>query len=32
VALANKNVRIAFALLAHDRAYQPGFRPVLAAA
>lgn len=28
VALANKNARIAFALLAHDRDYQPGHVPV----
>lgn len=32
VALANKNARIAFALLAHDRDYQPGHVPVRAAA
>lgn len=32
VALANKNARIAFALLAHDRDYQPGHIPVRAAA
>jgi transposase len=31
VALANKNARIAFALLAHDRDYQPGHVPVRAA-
>jgi transposase len=27
VALANKNVRVAFALLTHDRDYQPGHVP-----
>jgi transposase len=32
VALANKNARIAFALLAHDRDYQPGHVPIRAAA
>jgi len=32
VALANKNARIAFALLAHDRDYQPGHSPVRATA
>jgi len=32
VALANKNARIVYALLAHDRDYQPGYRPVSAAA
>lgn len=32
VALANKNARIAFALLAHDRDYQPGHLPVRATA
>lgn len=32
VALANKNARIAFALLAHDRDYQPGHVPVCAKA
>jgi transposase len=32
VALAHKNARIAFALLAHDRDYQPGHRPVRVAA
>lgn len=32
VALANKNARIAFALLAHDRDYQPGHVPVWATA
>lgn len=32
VALANKNARIAFALLAHDRDYQPGHHPVRAIA
>ena len=31
VALANKNARIVYALLAHDRDYQPGYRPVSAA-
>jgi transposase len=30
VALANKNARIAFALLAHDRDYQPGYSPIQA--
>ncbi len=32
VALANKNARIAFALLAHGRDYQPGHVPVRMAA
>lgn len=32
VALANKNVRVAFALLAHDRDYQPGHVPTKVAA
>lgn len=32
VALANKNARIAFALLAHDRDYPPGHIPVRATA
>lgn len=32
VALANKNARIVYALIAHDREYQPGYRPVPAAA
>ena len=31
VALANKNARIVWALLAHERDYQPGYRPPLAA-
>ena len=29
VALANKNARIVWALLAHERHYQPGYRPAL---
>ena len=29
VALANKNARIVWALLAHERDYQPGYRPAL---
>lgn len=32
VALANKNARIIWALLAHGRDYQPGYRPAQAAA
>jgi transposase len=32
VALANKNVRVAFALLTHDRDYQPGHVPTKVAA
>lgn len=32
VALANKNARIAWALLAHDRTFQPDYNPVRAAA
>lgn len=32
VALANKNARIVWALLAHDRTYQPGYRGRAAAA
>jgi len=32
VALANKNVRIAWALLAHDREFEPDYSPVLAGA
>lgn len=32
VALANKNARIVWALLAHDRRYQPGYQPIVAAA
>jgi transposase len=32
VALANKNVRVAFALLAHDRDYRPGHVPTKVAA
>jgi transposase len=31
VALANKNARIVWALLAHERNYQPGYRPPLVA-
>ena len=27
VALANKNARIVWALLAHDRSYEPGYTP-----
>jgi len=27
VALANKNARIVWALLAHERDYQPGYEP-----
>ncbi|MET0218276.1 MAG: IS110 family transposase, partial [Burkholderiales bacterium] len=32
VALANKNARIAWALLSHDRTFQPDYTPVRAAA
>lgn len=32
VALANKNVRTVWALLAHDRDFRPGYAPVRAAA
>jgi transposase len=32
VALANKNARIVWALLAHDRGYQSGYQPIVAAA
>src|SRR4029453_1696612 len=32
VALANKNARIAWALLAHDREFQPDYVPMRAAA
>ena len=32
VALANKNARTVWALLAHDREFQAGYRPKLAAA
>ncbi len=32
VALANKNARTAWALLAHDREFQPDYRPSLATA
>jgi len=29
VALANKNARTAWALLAHERDYQPGYEPAV---
>ena len=32
VALANKNARIAWALLAHERTFQPDYAPVRAVA
>jgi hypothetical protein len=32
VALANKNARIVWALMAHDREFQPGYAPAVAGA